>query len=345
MYVGYYPFGQLVPNRHGSSEPYRYGFQGQEKDDELKGEGNSLNYTFRMHDPRIGRFFAVDPVAVDYPHNSPYSFSENRVIDRNELEGLETGPQYWMAYTPAAKSAGMTPKMFERQNSSVVGRKVLEAIKDKVLKANRRAENMSTFYKQHKYLLSRDEQLTFGVSQIYFGAYFTEFAGFTDAEDVSVIMEGRTIDGNKAGVLDYSLAGVGVFVPFVSGGTAKQVLKGFWRVGDNEIVDNFFIKRGVKNFDEFYKKVKHLSAEERIAEYKSAGKRVADGNAWKKNDALTKKNGRDIYEDKDGDFFALDTQHGSFEVLDKKGKHQGEINFEGTKIDGADKTGKHNIKL
>jgi RHS repeat-associated protein len=187
----------LVPNRY-SEDDYRYGFQGQEKDDEIKGDkGKSLNYTFRMHDPRVGRFFAVDPLAVDYPHNTPYAFSENRVLDRNELEGLETGPQYWMAHTPAAKSVGMTPQMWEKQNSNIVGRKVLEAIKNKVLKANRRAENMSTFYQQNKYLLSRDEQLTFGVSQIYFGSYFQEFAGFTDAEDVSVIMEGRTIDGKK----------------------------------------------------------------------------------------------------------------------------------------------------
>jgi RHS repeat-associated protein len=79
----------LVPNRHGSSTAYRYGFQGQEKDDELKGEGNSLNYTYRMHDPRVGRFFAVDPLEKSYPWNSPYAFSENRVIDAVELEGLE----------------------------------------------------------------------------------------------------------------------------------------------------------------------------------------------------------------------------------------------------------------
>ena len=71
----------LVPNRHGSSNSYRYGFQGQEKDDELKGEGNSLNYTFRMHDPRVGRFLSLDPLAPQYPHNSPYAFSDNRVID------------------------------------------------------------------------------------------------------------------------------------------------------------------------------------------------------------------------------------------------------------------------
>lgn len=46
---------------------YLYGFQGQERDDEIKGKGNSLNYTYRMHDPRLGRFFASDPLADDYP--------------------------------------------------------------------------------------------------------------------------------------------------------------------------------------------------------------------------------------------------------------------------------------
>jgi RHS repeat-associated protein len=81
----------LLPGRHGqeNSEDYRYGFQGQEMDDEVKGEGNSVNYKYRMHDPRIGRFFAVDPLTAKYPHNSPYAFSENVVIDHIELEGLE----------------------------------------------------------------------------------------------------------------------------------------------------------------------------------------------------------------------------------------------------------------
>jgi len=79
----------LVPRRHGSLESYKYGFQGQEKDDEIKGEGNSLNYTFRMHDPRVGRFLSLDPLAPQYPHNSPYAFAENSVIGGIELEGLE----------------------------------------------------------------------------------------------------------------------------------------------------------------------------------------------------------------------------------------------------------------
>jgi RHS repeat-associated protein len=79
----------LLPKRHGAVDSYRYGFQGQEKDDEIKGEGNSVNYKFRMHDPRLGRFFAPDPIESIYSWNSPYAFSNNRVIDSRELEGLE----------------------------------------------------------------------------------------------------------------------------------------------------------------------------------------------------------------------------------------------------------------
>lgn len=85
----YYPYGMQLPGRHGSEGEYRYGFNGMEKDNEVKGAGNSVNYKYRMHDPRLGRFFAVDPLAPEYPHNSPYAFSENVVINATELEGKE----------------------------------------------------------------------------------------------------------------------------------------------------------------------------------------------------------------------------------------------------------------
>lgn len=88
----YPPYGTLLHHRHGvqtGSDSYRYAFQGQEKDDEVKGEGNSYNYTYRMHDPRIGRFFAVDPLESKYAFYSPYQFSGNELISKVELEGLE----------------------------------------------------------------------------------------------------------------------------------------------------------------------------------------------------------------------------------------------------------------
>jgi RHS repeat-associated protein len=98
----YSPFGVTLDGRNFVvSEGYRYGFQGQEHDDEIKGEGNSVNYTYRMHDPRIGRFFAVDPLTAKYPHNSPYAFSENVVINAVELEGKERNYVFNSAYLSA----------------------------------------------------------------------------------------------------------------------------------------------------------------------------------------------------------------------------------------------------
>ena len=82
----YYPFGLAMEGRSSNLGDYRYGFQGQEEDYET----DYVNYKYRMHDPRIARFFAVDPLTSKYPsYNSPYAFSENRVIDGIELEGLE----------------------------------------------------------------------------------------------------------------------------------------------------------------------------------------------------------------------------------------------------------------
>ncbi|MCC5922385.1 MAG: hypothetical protein JJT77_01255 [Crocinitomicaceae bacterium] len=88
----YSEFGVQLDGRTVSSGEYRYGFQGQEMDDEVEGEGNSVNYKYRMHDPRVGRFFAVEPLADEYPHYSPYSFSGNKVTNMIEREGLEEAP-------------------------------------------------------------------------------------------------------------------------------------------------------------------------------------------------------------------------------------------------------------
>ncbi len=114
--VNYYPFGMLLPDRNGSeADKYRYGFQGQEIDQDIKGEGNSVNYKYRMHDPRVGRFFAVDPLASKYPHNSVYAFSENRVIDGIELEGLEVvplnGEEVWNTNDPLVTASA--PKQYD----------------------------------------------------------------------------------------------------------------------------------------------------------------------------------------------------------------------------------------
>lgn len=62
-------------------------FQGQERIDAL--DLGWYQFKWRNHDPTIGRFFNIDPLADSYVYNSPYAFSENRVVRFVELEGME----------------------------------------------------------------------------------------------------------------------------------------------------------------------------------------------------------------------------------------------------------------
>jgi RHS repeat-associated protein len=85
----YYPFGAPMKERTFSSAGYRYGFNGKENDNEVKGNGNQQDYGMRIYDPRLGRFLSVDPIAKDYPELTPYQFASNRPIDGIDLDGLE----------------------------------------------------------------------------------------------------------------------------------------------------------------------------------------------------------------------------------------------------------------
>ena len=87
----YYPFGLTMNSyQRTGSRTNDFLFQGQERQDEL--DLNWIQFKWRNHDPAIGRFFNVDPLADDYVHNSPYAFSENKVTNHIELEGLESYP-------------------------------------------------------------------------------------------------------------------------------------------------------------------------------------------------------------------------------------------------------------
>lgn len=58
----------------------KYGFNGMENDNEIKGDGNSVDFGARMYDPRLGRWFAVDPLASKYPGWTPYKFGNNNPL-------------------------------------------------------------------------------------------------------------------------------------------------------------------------------------------------------------------------------------------------------------------------
>ena len=114
----YYPFGLKHANYHSSRMEFReenaavalkedpnaalkydYKFQGQERQDELGLNWDSFKW--RNYDYAIGRFMNIDPLAEKYAYQSPYNFSENRVIDGRELEGLE-----WQNFRTTGKNPG-----------------------------------------------------------------------------------------------------------------------------------------------------------------------------------------------------------------------------------------------
>ena len=87
--INYTTFGSPMPGRNYTSSSYRYGFNGQEKDDEVKGNGNSLDFGERIYDPRLGRFLSVDALTSSFPFFSPYQYAGNTPIQAIDLDGLE----------------------------------------------------------------------------------------------------------------------------------------------------------------------------------------------------------------------------------------------------------------
>ena len=96
----YYPFGMEMPGRvfnlstvQGNNiylpgnRNYPFSFNGKLKENELYGEGNGYDFGARMYDPRLGRWFSVDPQQTKYPSFAPYCFAGNTPIIAKDYNG------------------------------------------------------------------------------------------------------------------------------------------------------------------------------------------------------------------------------------------------------------------
>ena len=86
-YNDYLPFGAIMPGRTFSSEKYRFGFGGHEKNDEVSGSGNSVDMGDRWLDTRLGRTPKTDTKAGKYPDISPYAYALNSPIQYTDPDG------------------------------------------------------------------------------------------------------------------------------------------------------------------------------------------------------------------------------------------------------------------
>jgi|GEM_PF-1365945 len=73
--------------RYVYDNTYRYGFNGKENDNEVKGEGSQQDYGMRIYDPRLGCWQSMDPLQAVYPFLSPYNFVSNNPLIYVDLDG------------------------------------------------------------------------------------------------------------------------------------------------------------------------------------------------------------------------------------------------------------------
>jgi RHS repeat-associated protein len=83
----YYPYGWTMPGRRYNGGGYRYGFNGKENDNDLKGTGNAIAFDSRIYDPRIGRWLSTDPVVK--PWLSSYQYASDNPVNLADPDGSD----------------------------------------------------------------------------------------------------------------------------------------------------------------------------------------------------------------------------------------------------------------
>ena len=98
----YYPFGMAIDSRSYTSSLYRYGFNTQERENEIN--GNTYSAEFWEYDARSGRRWNIDPIT--YSFQSSYATLNNNPIifeDKNGLYGSKGSAE---KFRERAKRAG-----------------------------------------------------------------------------------------------------------------------------------------------------------------------------------------------------------------------------------------------
>lgn len=116
----YYAFGMTMPGRtFTSSLGYRYGFNGQEKEENISKD--DYDFGARIYDPKIARFLSIDSYHKKFPYWSPYNYTgANNPITYIDLNG---DGYYWatiMFYRGLAQLAKQTNKVISLGMSAEV---------------------------------------------------------------------------------------------------------------------------------------------------------------------------------------------------------------------------------
>ena len=165
------------------------------------------------------------------------------------------------------------------------------------------------------------------------------------ADSITALMESDTWSV-MADTIKQASEGNQLALETTGGMLAGIILPGKKIPGSVKVVDpNIKIATGATVGD-FETSLFKLPPGERVAIVKQTAAKVVAEHGLIKDNKLTKMNNRDVYRGTDGTLYALDTQHGRFEVVTPQGKHVMEVNFAMKEIpDSKDKSGRHNLEV
>lgn len=216
-FAGYYPFGSPMPGRQFNNGSYRYGFNGKENDNEVKGTGNQQDYGMRIYDPRLGRFLSVDPLTQVYPFYSPYQFAGNKPIKYIDVDGLEEGEKKMgkgaVFTTEKIKSSIGVP-----QSPSGVNFSDPEETQKFIEENDRRSKN-----------LSNNQQIVDVLNETIGGIVMMPLDAVGDAASAAYY-------AYKGDWFNAGLSGAAIFIPAVSGSMLRMggpLIKGSIKVMEN----------------------------------------------------------------------------------------------------------------
>ncbi|MBU3659641.1 MAG: hypothetical protein FGM14_07235 [Flavobacteriales bacterium] len=203
----YSPFGVQLDGRTIQGDFYRYGYQGSEKDDESKGGGNSYTTFYRQLDPRVGKWFSIDPLFAKFPNLTPYHSMNNNPIWFNDQKGDK--PNDWIKNKSTGKfewdskvnKKSDTPKGFE-----YIGKKDVDIV-------NNLFDNKST-HTESTYdigLMGSDNEEVGNVQTVAF------YNGRIDTKlVVSLVPNVETKYDETGNVIEKNFKGIDVFASTVS---------------------------------------------------------------------------------------------------------------------------------
>jgi hypothetical protein len=171
-----------------SKGEYRYGFNGYEKDDDVKGEANHISFGDYGYDPRIGRRWKPDPLESKYPSISPFVFAAGSpliIVDKNGQKiqiyyKNEKGEEMYYVYG----------SKLEIPNNAFV-KNAIETLD--YIKIAGKGEKPETSINLHEMVESK----VLEIRELKTGAFETHFEGVILDADGNVLQDGAKADLEK----------------------------------------------------------------------------------------------------------------------------------------------------